>query len=225
MSSSTQRIIQLTGLAIATVLMFAAVFFLTKGGIPTTTSPPNHATNAVTSQTPSLHEHNLVAVEPIVVPPEHIARDATAGQQTYTSPTYGFSITYPDTLTVVSYDEGGESETIVFQAPGSTEAAQGGAAGSASASTPGFQIFISPFDSTELTEATIRRLQPFTAIENAQQITLSGVPAVLFFSTVPELGRTREVWFAHHGHLFAITARARDDAWLSALMSSWQFLK
>jgi hypothetical protein len=86
-----------------------------------------------------------------------------------------------------------------------------------------FYISHSCVGDDSLTAADIQRLQPFTQVVEPQVIQLNGVQAVLFWSAVPEVGKTREVWLAKSGKLFSVTTHADHDAWLAHIMTTWRF--
>ena len=157
------------------------------------------------SSLPVSDEH-VVQVAAIPVAAETI-KEEKENLKTYTHPSPKFSVDFPADMTAESYDEGGESTTILFKGPGGN-----------------FQVFVSPYDGDNtLTAEDIHRLQPFTQVAEPQTIQLNGVQAVLFFSTVPEVGKTREVWMAKNKHLFSVTTHADHDAWLAHIMTSWRF--
>ena len=165
-------------------------------------------------QTASVADANKpfeVEVEPIPAPAEELRDEASRpGWKTYVSTKYGFRVEYPSDLRVFLFDEGGTAESILFQRPGDK--------------ATGFQVLVSPYTGDDsLTPGGIRAIQPFTTIESPQTIKLAGVQAVLFWSVAPEIGKTREVWMARNGRLYAITAYAHLDEWFSQIMASWQF--
>lgn len=153
-------------------------------------------------------DENIIEVEPVPVAEETISSSVVSENlKTYTHPTSKFSVDFPADMNVETYDEGGESETVLFK----------GQEGS-------FQVFVSPYDGDDsLTVEDIKRLQPFTQVMEPQIIQIQGVPAVLFFSVVPEIGKTREVWLSHGTWLFSVTAHADRDAWLAHIMTTWRF--
>ena len=153
-------------------------------------------------------DENVVNVDPIPVAAETISASvASENLKTYTHPNPKFSVDFPAGMSVKTYDEGGESQTVLFKGPEGS-----------------FQVFISPYDGDDsLSAEDIQRLQPFTQVVEPQTIQLHGVQAMLFWSAVPEIGKTREVWFAKGGKLFSVTTHADRDTWLAHIMTSWRF--
>ncbi len=149
-----------------------------------------------------------IIIDPIPANPQEIG-DATThpGWKRYASARHEFAVEYPGEFSVTSYDEGGPAETIVFQSGGR-----------------GLQVLVSGYaEKQPLTVEGIRTLQPLTEIDDPQEVMIGGVPAVLFWSTTSELGKTGEVWFVRGGRMYAVTARASDDALLSQIMATWKF--
>lgn len=144
--------------------------------------------------------------------------------QQFTHPQYTFSVEYPKELEVERFQEGDDSETIIFQESLSAGSEQ---------EKIGFQIFISPFGKDEiLTQNRILEDLPEAIIEEPQEAilgTLTGaseeerIHALLFWSHDPSIGKTREVWFTHDGYLYEITTYAYLDSWLAKILSTWNF--
>jgi hypothetical protein len=149
-----------------------------------------------------------IKVEPISA--EQFTKPSDESEfKVFSHPEYGFSVDYPRELRVLTFDEGGRAETILFQHP--------------TDKNKGFQIYISPYDgNTSLTAKKIKEIQPFTRLDDPKNISIAGTAAVLFWSAT-EVGQTREVWFAKDGLLYSITTYAPLDAWLSQVMASWRF--
>ena len=64
------------------------------------------------------------------------------------------------------------------------------------------------------------------AIESPQQALLGkdkNLPALIFFSSHPSLGKTREVWFIRDGLLYQVTALAALDGELANIMGTIAF--
>ena len=154
----------------------------------------------------SVSDEHVVEVAAVPVATETIKTEKE-NLKTYTNPNPKFSVDFPADMSAESYDEGGESTTILFTGPSGS-----------------FQVFVSPYDDDDsLSGEDIHRLQPFTQVLEPQIIQLRGVQAVLFFSAVPEIGKTREVWMAKNKYLFSVTTHADHDAWLAHIMTSWRF--
>lgn len=125
----------------------------------------------------------------------------------YRSDAFDFSLEYPKELEVAEYDEGGGSATILFQKPGAQV---------------GFQIFVTPYDGTEITEERLRKDIPSGVVENMQEVIIGkdAVRALIFESEAPLIGASREVWFIHRGHLYEVTTYRAQDAWLANILTT-----
>ena len=149
----------------------------------------------------------VVNVAPIPAGTDTLAPATDPARKRYTHPHPAFSVEFPADARVQTYKEGGEGTTVLFEGP-----------------SGGFQVFVSPYGGDDTLDASdITRLYPFTVVKDPQTITINGTQAVLFWSSAEGVGNTREVWIAHSGWLFAVTARADRDAWLSELMTTWKF--
>jgi len=134
----------------------------------------------------------------------------------YTNDKYGFSLEYPQDFFIETFDEGDGAETIVFQ--GRVSSGQ---------DKIGFQVFISPIEEAgELTRERILEDVPYAVIDEAQEVLLgpkNDIRGLLFWSEDPDIGRTREVWFAHENYLYEITTYEHLDMWLAGILSTWEF--
>lgn len=129
--------------------------------------------------------------------------------QLYSNEIYGFSFYHPDDFEKKEFtvDEG--TIVVLFEKKDEKD---------------GFQIIVSPFDEEEpLTTDRIRRDIPDIVIEQLQEITIGGEHALLFWSSDPVLGKTREVWFTHNNALYQISSYFVFDEMLSRIMATWQF--
>lgn len=94
-----------------------------------------------------------------------------------------------------------------------------------------FQIFIMPYDEPgPITPERILIDQPEMVIKNPQTIEIAGEETLVFFSTDPDLGDVREVWFVHpsttlgaSGHLYQASTYAKYDELLSKVMATFRF--
>ncbi len=121
----------------------------------------------------------------------------------------GFSLYYPEELSVEEYDEGGGVETIVF---------------SNTVSGNEFQIFITPYSEDFISEERFRLDIPSGVIEDQKDVSIGGVPGIIFFSEHPLMGPTREVWFIHKGFLYEVTTYKALDAWIADIIKTWVFI-
>ncbi len=133
---------------------------------------------------------------------------AAEGGSTYKNATYHFTLKHPQELVVKEYAEKGGGHTIAF------EDATG---------NYGFQIYITPYAESQITESRIA-MDTRNGLEGIpQEVTITGMPALLFFSENQVAGRLREVWFIHEGYLYEVSTYAELDEWLAGIMSSWRF--
>ena len=135
--------------------------------------------------------------------------EAPAGWREYKSEQYGFSLLYPEDLSVKEYDEGGRASTITFE---NVETLQG------------FQIFIVLFDGEQITEERFRQDIPSGVRKNLMDITVGGATGAAFYSEHDLLGETYEVWFIHGGYLFEVTTLKPLEQSLQSVMNTWHFL-
>lgn len=134
---------------------------------------------------------------------------APAGFVEYRNEEYGFSLWYPQELTVQERAEGGGATTMVF------ERVDGGG---------GFQIYALPYAEAQVSERRFRMDVPSGVMEEPMEVVIDGVRANAFFSKHVLLGETREVWFLRGGYLFEVTTYRQLDAWLAGVMATWRFL-
>lgn len=139
---------------------------------------------------------------------ETLPQPAPDGWRRYENVLYGFSLFYPEGMTVRQFDEGRGAQTVIFE---DTAAGQG------------FQIFIVPYDGERISEERFRKDVPSGVLTDPVDLSINGVPAVAFYSTHTLLGETREVWFIRNGYLFEVTAPAVLDEWLAQIVDTWQF--
>jgi hypothetical protein len=143
-------------------------------------------------------------------------RQAPAGYKEYRHVNYHFSLLYQDNLQVVAYDEDGGALTVTFQNVKTVE---------------GFQIFVTPYDGTQISEERFKQDEPSGVRRGAQNVTIDGAQAVSFYSTNPTLGDTAEIWFIYPEsgrgvptHLYEVTTLKSLAPWLSGIMQTWQFI-
>lgn len=135
-------------------------------------------------------------------------RTVPAGAREYRSPRYGFSLLYPDNLSVAEVPQkGGDSITLQDDA-----------------SNQGFQIYVTPYAGTSISQERFLLDEPSGVRNNPTRITIDGADAMMFFGNNTAMGDTREVWFIRGGFLYEVVTYKESDAWLSAIMDSWKFL-
>jgi len=120
----------------------------------------------------------------------------------------GFLVDYPEGFTVNNTEE--ESvKVLVFSKKDSDES---------------FQIFIMPYDEPgPITPERILIDQPEMVIKDPQTVPIAGEEALVFFSTDPDIGDVREVWFVHSGHLYQASTYAKYDELLAKVMRTFRF--
>jgi hypothetical protein len=136
-------------------------------------------------------------------------RAAPAGYVEYRDAQYGFSLFYPQELTVKKYDEGGGASTFVFQSIKPVE---------------GFQMFIVPYSGTQVSAQRFQEDEPSGVREDPTYGLIDGASAASFYSSDATLGDTYEVWFIHNGYLYEVTTLKPLDTWLQGIMQTWEFL-
>jgi hypothetical protein len=92
------------------------------------------------------------------------------------------------------------------------------------ANVRGLQIFILPYEGDTISEERFRADVPSGTRENVEPAMLGGVEAVTFTSQDPFLGKTREIWLIHDGHLFEITTFRGTSDWFLPILQTWKFL-
>jgi len=136
-----------------------------------------------------------------------VARDDTTA--TFRHPRFGFSLSYPKELSVTELDEGEGARTIVFQKQGEQY---------------GFQLFIVPYEGDTISPERIQKDIPSGIVEDPVEAVIGdGIHATVFWSESPSVGKTREAWFIHQGHLYEATAYAELDALLGETLSTIDF--
>ncbi|MDO8481781.1 MAG: hypothetical protein Q7S75_01710 [bacterium] len=130
------------------------------------------------------------------------------GMRKYQNTAYRFSLFYPQELKVEERSEGGGAATITFQ---DIEKAEG------------FQIFIVPYEGTQVSEQRFNQDVPSGVRNNLTNIAVDGATAAAFYSTNIALGATSEVWVVHGRFLYEVTTLKTLDTWLASIMQSWKF--
>lgn len=135
-------------------------------------------------------------------------RTPPAGQLEYHNVQYGFSLFYPQKLSVKRYDDRGAT-TLVFQSVDPPE---------------GFQVFVVPYSGTTVSAQRFAMDEPSGERVNPRYGTIDGANVATFYSTSQTLGDTYEVWFIHGGYLYEVTTLKPLDTWLQSIMQTWQFI-
>ena len=128
----------------------------------------------------------------------------------YTNSQYGFSFRYPEGLLYKEFDEGGGSQTIVFQVPGDAKTS--------------FQIYITPYTESTITGERILYDIPSGNVRDLEEIQLTeDLLVATFISNDVFLGDTKEIWFIDGKHLYQATTFVNLDSWLTNIISTWKF--
>ena len=127
----------------------------------------------------------------------------------------GFFVDYPEGFMVNNTEEE-NVKVLVFSKANSEES---------------FQIFIMPYDEPgPITPERILIDQPEMVIKDPQTVQIAGEEALVFFSTDPDIGDVREVWFVHpsttlgaSGRLYQASTYAKYDELLAKVMKTFKF--
>ena len=133
---------------------------------------------------------------------------APPNSKLYQSSAYHFSVYYPDHLSMDQQNISGNSSVILFKDKARSE---------------GFQIFVTPYGDSKITEARFKMDEPSGVMNSPQNITIDGTPATEFLSTNPAMGASREIWFLHGGFLYEVTTPQPLDPWLLSILQTWKF--
>lgn len=120
----------------------------------------------------------------------------------------GFSLRYPQELSVKEYDEGDGTATIVFED---------------TAGEKSFQVFFTPYPGDAITQSRILKDVPSGKFTAPVEIVIGSATRALAFFSTGSFGELREVWFLHGGFLFEVTAPKDLDEWLADIMKMWRF--
>jgi len=120
----------------------------------------------------------------------------------------GFFVDYPEGFMVNNTEEE-NVKVLVFSKANSEES---------------FQIFIMPYDEPgPITPERILIDQPEMVIKDPQTVQIAGEEALVFFSTDPDIGDVREVWFVHQDRLYQASTYAKYDELLAKVMKTFKF--
>ncbi len=141
---------------------------------------------------------------------EHVASLPLQDQTRYESEQYGFAFSYPQDLLIEEFDEGGGRTTLVVHWPDSQV---------------GFQLYVTPHTDETISGDIIRRDVGSAAIVDLREEDLRpDLRVATFLSESPLVGRTREIWFLHKGHLFEATAPVEAEALMRDALLSIELL-
>jgi hypothetical protein len=143
---------------------------------------------------------------PFVIPE---TKSVTAGMRGYENAEFRFSVLFPETFQARQYQEKGNAMSVIFEEPDSRR---------------GFQIYVTPYADTQITEERFRLDQPSGIMDQPTDIVIDGVRATMFYSKNPLMGEVREVWFINNGFLYEVVTYKELDEWLSNIMQTWKFI-
>jgi len=129
----------------------------------------------------------------------------------YQNKKYGFSIAIPEGFKVTENNPDEDTFVVLVETDKPEEKRS-------------FQIFVMPFDEPgPVNKERILIDLPDAVVDDPREITLAGVPALVFWGSDESLGKTREVWFIHSGSMFQISSYASFDEELSKIMATFKF--
>ena len=137
-------------------------------------------------------------------------RYVPTGFKEYHNDTYGISLLYSDMYTVHEFPEAGGSMTVTFEYLDKKTAS-------------GFQIFVVPFSSGQITEERFKEDVPSGVRQNLKNIQVAGATGASFYSQDSVLGATYEVWFTHGGYLFETNTFKESQSMLDSVMTGVTF--
>jgi hypothetical protein len=132
-----------------------------------------------------------------------------SGYLPYANRGFHFSLDYPNNLKVQEYQEQDGGFTVVFQDPTTNE---------------GFEVYAIPYDEPQIDKARFKLDEPSGVVNDPTKVTIDGVQAIMFYGNNPEIGDTREVWFAHNQVLYEVTTYKALASWLTPILQTWNFL-
>lgn len=139
--------------------------------------------------------------------------DKSGLTEEYINYDFGFSFKYPKGFNVSELDDD-SGHTVLVQ---SYEVEP----------RKGFQIYISEFDEPEplTAERILQDLPPSEVIDPKGVLIGEGkaINAVIFLSTSPSFGKTREIWFAREGFLYQVTTYEGQDNFIGPILETFRF--
>jgi hypothetical protein len=138
-----------------------------------------------------------------------VVRTPPSGVKEYHSSRFGFSILYPENLSINEYNETDGGVTASFQNPETAE---------------GFQIYAVSYNEPKVTPERFKEDEPSGVLQNPTVVTIDGTTGSAFYSKSTALGDIYEVWFIHNGTLFEITTLKPLDTWLQNILQSLIFI-
>ncbi len=153
----------------------------------------------------------MLVANPTPTQPEISPIQQSDGSLLYQNNTYGFSVTYPNTLKVVEYAEAKESRTIAFES------------NSKDVDEMGFEIYVTPYTQNQISEKQFKLDESSGVLIDQKEVLIDDVRGVIFYGNNSVMGDTREVWFIRNGFLYEVVTYKPLDEWLGRIMKTWKF--
>jgi hypothetical protein len=134
---------------------------------------------------------------------------AAGDMRSYENTKFHFRLSFPKNLSVREFTEAGGELTVTL---------------SDEATGEGFQIFATPYKSSQITTDRFRLDEPSGVYNSPVDVFVDGVRATMFFGSNTIMGDTREVWFIRKGYLYEVTTYKELDEWLGQIMQTWKFI-
>ena len=136
-----------------------------------------------------------------------MSTDTIAKTDHYTNQQFHFSVNIPEGMRPQEVTDTG-TLTVAFQS---------------GPNAPGFQVFVTPYTQTHISEERFLLDLPSGVRTNERQIYVDGVPAALFWGT-DSIGNTVEIWFIHDGLLYEVTSYRELEASTLEILKTWKFV-
>jgi hypothetical protein len=136
--------------------------------------------------------------------------EASLSTTPFTETIHHFTLRYPTGDDVRVWIDTELTRTVAFE--------------SADNPTQSFQIFMQPYEQSEIATAQFRTDDPSGVMEDVSTTTIDGVPAKTFVGYNDQMGPTSEVWFIHGGTLYEVTTYQSSAAWLQQILQTWRFI-
>jgi hypothetical protein len=165
------------------------------------------SSSSAVSGTPS-PKADATSMPPASLAPASFTREVPPGFKEFQSQPLHFSILYPENLSFKRTEGKGNTTTLVFEDV---------------AKAQGFQIFITPYNEPQVSEAQFKKDLPSGVRKNLTSAIIDSTTAATFNSVDKNLGDTYEVWFLSHGWLYEITTLKPLTPWLQDILKTWKF--
>jgi hypothetical protein len=165
------------------------------GGMPESIAPTTTSTSLPSSATTSVTSD--------------VGSTTSAVRKIYTNAHFHFSLQYPDDLVIDKQYGTDGTLTLALQDPATNE---------------GFEIYVTPYSETKVTEARFKLDEPSGTYLDPTTVVIAGTPAAMFYGYNPIVGDTFEVWFIKNGLLYEVATYKQLDSWLGDIMQTWQFV-